>query len=87
MPNAAVSNVLFREVSDILELQFVNLLFWSDEMIVLAPGKQEPVLNIWYTCSKDGPFFQCSWGVLPFLTGVTCFPLTVLNSPLKGGQN
>lgn len=39
MPNAANSNVLFREVSDVLELVFVKSRFGSGELMVLSPGK------------------------------------------------
>lgn len=46
MPNAAISDVLFREVSDILELVFVKLLFGSDELMALCRGQYEPALNI-----------------------------------------
>lgn len=39
MPNAAISDVLFGEVSDVLELVFVKLLFGSDELMALSRGK------------------------------------------------
>lgn len=39
MPNAAISDILFRKVSDGLELVFVKLLFGSDELMALSRGK------------------------------------------------
>lgn len=39
MPNAAISNALFREVSDVLELVFVKFVFGSGELMALSRGK------------------------------------------------
>ncbi|KAF2987242.1 hypothetical protein EK904_000053 [Melospiza melodia maxima] len=41
MSEAAISNVLFREVSDVLELVFVKLQLGSDELMALSRGNTE----------------------------------------------